>query len=324
MAQVLLTVRFAPQLEAEIARRYGAVGPFEASLQDAVDSLSSDDARAIRAIVSVGTVPIGAAIMDALPSLGLVSCLGSGYEGVDVAAARSRGIAITNGADTNSSSVADLAMGLLIAGVRDMTSAGRRIEQGRWQSSATDHVPATPGLTGRRLGVYGMGAIGTKIARRAAAFEMEVGYHNRHRREDSIHPWFPSLLELARWADVLMIAVRADASNRHAVNAKVLQALGKDGFVVNISRGSVIDEAALTHALSTGVIAGAGLDVFEHEPKVPPELLARRHVALTPHIGGKTREAQKAMQDTVLRNLEAFFAGQPLATPVDAGKAAHR
>jgi len=145
---------------------------------------------------------------------------------------------------------------------------------------------------------------------------MDVAYHNRKRRDDVDYRYFPALLDLALWADVLVIAVRADAGNHHAVDAGVLAALGANGHVVNIARGTVIDEAALVHALQSGAIAGAGLDVFEHEPAVPDELLAMPNVALTPHIAGGTLEAQAAMQDMVFANLEAFFAGRPVLTPV--------
>ena len=172
------------------------------------------------------------------------------------------------------------------------------------------------GLTGRRVGIYGLGAIGGKIARRVVAFETEVAYHNRKPRSDVDYPYHATLPELAAWADVLIVAVRAGESNRHAVNAEVLAALGPQGHVVNIARGSVIDEAALIHALHAGTIAGAGLDVFEHEPAVPEEILALSNVALTPHIAGGTLEAQSAMQDMVVANLDAFFAGDPVVTPV--------
>jgi lactate dehydrogenase-like 2-hydroxyacid dehydrogenase len=145
---------------------------------------------------------------------------------------------------------------------------------------------------------------------------MKIGYFNRNARADVSYAYFPTLLALATWADVLMIAVRADGGNRHTVNAEVLRALGTNGHVVNISRGSVIDESALIAALQEGVIAGAGLDVFEREPVVPDALRALANVALTPHIGGETDEASAAMHAMVLANLEAFFAGRPLPTPV--------
>jgi lactate dehydrogenase-like 2-hydroxyacid dehydrogenase len=166
-------------------------------------------------------------------------------------------------------------------------------------------------MRGRRIGVYGMGEIGRKIAARAAAFETEVGYFSRS-KHDVPYQYFPSLEALADWCSVLMIAVRAGADTQHAVDAGILKRLGADGYVVNISRGSVIDQPALVAALADNTIAGAGLDVFEQEPHAPDALTALPNVVLTPHIGGHTLESHTAMQDCVIANLEAFFAGQPL------------
>ena len=173
-------------------------------------------------------------------------------------------------------------------------------------------------MRGRRIGVYGMGAIGRKIAARAAAFETEVGYFSR-RRHDVPYQYLPSLEALAEWCSVLMIAVRAGADTHHAVDAGILKKLGADGCVVNISRGSVIDEQALVAALADNTIAGAGLDVFEQEPHAPDVLTAFPNVVLTPHIGGHTLESHTAMQDCVIANLQAFFAGKPLPYQVRGG-----
>jgi lactate dehydrogenase-like 2-hydroxyacid dehydrogenase len=167
------------------------------------------------------------------------------------------------------------------------------------------------GMLGRRIGVYGMGEIGRKIAARVAAFEADVGYFSRS-QHDVPYQYLPSLEALAEWCSVLMIAVRAGADTHHAVDANILRKLGKDGFVVNIARGSVIDQAALVAALANGTIAGAGLDVFEKEPHAPDALTAFPNVVLTPHIGGHTIESHVAMQDCVIANLEAFFAGKAL------------
>jgi lactate dehydrogenase-like 2-hydroxyacid dehydrogenase len=174
---------------------------------------------------------------------------------------------------------------------------------------------ALPGNPGRRIGVYGMGEIGRKIASRVAAFETEVGYFSRTRHELP-YRYFESLEQLAEWCDVLMIAVRAGAETHHVVDANILQKLGSDGYVVNISRGSVIDDAALIAVLQNNTIAGAGLDVFEKEPHPPGALTALPNVVLTPHIGGHTQDSHTAMQACVIANLDAFFAGQPLAYPV--------
>src|SRR2546423_403165 len=172
------------------------------------------------------------------------------------------------------------------------------------------------GMLGRKIGVYGMGEIGRKIAARVAAFETEVGYFSRS-RHDVPYQYFPSLERLAEWCSVLMIAVRAGNDTNHVVDANILKKLGKDGYVVNISRGSVIDQQALVAALSDQTIAGAGLDVYAKEPHPPDALTALPNVVLSPHIGGHTLEAHVAMQDCVLANLVVFFSGQPLAHPVN-------
>ena len=171
----------------------------------------------------------------------------------------------------------------------------------------------------RHGGIYGLGAIGLRVARRVETCGAIVGYHGRAAHDGVDRAWFDTLGALAAWADALVVTVRADASNRHAVDAGILRALGPDGHVVNVARGSVIDEAALIDALAQGALAGAGLDVFEHEPDVPPALLALPNVALTPHLGGATRDAQSAMQALVLRNLADHFAGRPAPTPVRLG-----
>jgi lactate dehydrogenase-like 2-hydroxyacid dehydrogenase len=170
-------------------------------------------------------------------------------------------------------------------------------------------------MTGRKIGIYGMGEIGRKIAVRAAAFETEVGYFSRS-RHDVPYSYLPSLEALAEWCDVLIIAVRAGRDTHHMIDAAMLKRLGADGTLVNISRGSVIDQKALVEALDNGVIAGAGLDVYEKEPHAPDALTRFPNVVLTPHVGGHTLDGHRRMQDCVIANLDAFFAGKPLAFPV--------
>jgi lactate dehydrogenase-like 2-hydroxyacid dehydrogenase len=313
---VLLAARLPSAFVGRLAERFEVIGPLPPPFPRAVAGLAAAAARRVRAVITMGTVDTSAAAMAALPALGIVACLGSGYEGVDLAAARERGIAVTHSPGANASAVADLAIGLMIATVRRFPEGQAFLRNGEWRGNFAHRMPIARGLTGRRLGVLGLGAIGARIAQRAVALEMEVGYHNRRRREDVSHAWFPSLLALAQWADVLAVAVRAGADTRHLVNAGVLAALGRDGHVVNIARGSVVDEAALVAALRAGVIAGAGLDVYEHEPDVPEALLALPNVVLLPHMGGGTREAQAAMEDRVWANLDAFFAGRPVCDPV--------
>jgi lactate dehydrogenase-like 2-hydroxyacid dehydrogenase len=244
--------------------------------------------------------------------------MGSGYEGVDVAAARTRGVAVAHSPGANAAAVAEVAMGLLVATVRGFGVESARLASGGWHGNVLARRPPRPGLRGSKLGIYGLGAIGLEIARRAEAFDMAIGYHNRRPRDDVAFRHFATLAELATWCDALVISVRASPATRHAVDASILAALGADGHVVNIARGSVIDEAALVDALARDAIAGAGLDVFEHEPDVPAALVADPRVVALPHIGGASREAQATMQAMTLANLDAFFRGAALPSPVRA------
>ena len=274
------------------------------------------EARQARALITFGGFKTDAALIAALPNLGLISCYGTGFEGVELAAAKARGIIVTNGGTANATAVAEFAMGLVIACGRDMVRGDRALRRGQWRGDVIERMSVTPGLAGQRLGIYGLGSIGMKIAQRAAPFEMEIGYHNRSPRSDVSFAYHPTLLGLAAWADVLLVAVRADASNYRAINAEVLTALGTKGRLVNISRGIAVDEAALCDALESGGIAGAALDVYEHEPTVPPRLLGLDNVILTPHMAAISGDAQRAQRDVLFANLEAFFAGRPVLTPV--------
>ncbi|MEP7085624.1 MAG: NAD(P)-dependent oxidoreductase [Betaproteobacteria bacterium] len=299
----------------QLAQRFELLGPLRLPFTAAVANLPRSDAARVEALVTMGLSDTTRAAIATLPALRVICCLGSGYEGVDLAAARERGIAVTHSPNANAASVADLALTLLLASVRNLFESSAYLHSGDWEKNGRKRRGGR-GLTGRRMGIYGLGAIGEKIAHRAAAFDIEVGYHNRNPRGDTRFQYFPTLLALATWADFLMISVRAGASTRHAVDAEILSALGRDGHVVNIARGSVIDEPALIEALRAGTIAGAGLDVFEQEPLVPAALRALPNVALTPHIGGDTVEAMAAMGAMVLVNLDAFFSGRAVPNPV--------
>lgn len=291
---------------------------FEQKFSARYDVISDTNRReGVNALITIGTLGADGAFMDTFPDLKLICCFGSGYESVDVPAARARGIAVTNTVGANAATVADIALALLLASIRHIVTGDKLVRAGKWRGNDVPKLLFSPGLTGRRVGVLGLGAIGRKIAERCAAFETEVGYFNRTKKADAPWRYFGSLIELAEWADVLMIAHRADETNRHMVNAEVMKALGPEGHIVNISRGSAIDEDALIAALKNGTIAGAGLDVFEDEPNVRPELAELPNIVLTPHIGGGTREAFAAMSDAVLANVDAFFDGKPLPNPVN-------
>ena len=267
----------------------------------------------IRGVLTIGTIGLTAAEIAALPALEVVHTLGVGYELVDVAAARARGIALANAAGSNESCVADHAFGLLLAAVRGIVQMDQGVRRGLWR----DQLPFyTPTVSGKRLGLLGIGGIGQQIARRAAGFDMPVGYHARSARPALAHRYFDSLVALAAWCDCLVVATPGGAATQHLVNAEVLDALGPQGTLVNIARGSVVDTAALAAALRAGRIASAGIDVYESEPAPPAELLDLPNVVITPHIAGRSPEAIQASVTLVLENLQAFFAGRAMKTPI--------
>jgi lactate dehydrogenase-like 2-hydroxyacid dehydrogenase len=307
-------VQFRPQIMERMSRFYRLVVP------DGPEGFTPDNlppaARAARAMMTRGGVSTTATLMDAMPNLGLIACYGTGYDGLDIAAAAARNIAVTFSPGGNAASVADLAMAHILASARSLIVADRYVREGKWTRHPPDGIPVMPGLTGRRLGILGLGLIGSKIAARATAFEMEIGYAGRTRRQDSPYAYHATLHALAQWSDILVVATRLTPETRHSVNAGVLKALGPKGHIVNIARGPIIDQAALIAALKDGTIAGAGLDVFETEPGAPEELRSLPNVVLTPHMGGSTDSAQDASQSLVLANLDAFFAGRPLLNPI--------
>lgn len=283
------------------------------------ETFAAAELAEIRALITAGGTPLGPATMDLLPKLGAIICYGTGYEGVDLAAAAERGIAVGHSPGANAASVADIAMTLMLAAVRRLPVADNYVRSGDWAGrKPSPMMRPQAGMRGRKVGVYGMGEIGRKIAARVAAFETEVGYFSRT-RYDLPYQYLPSLEALAGWCSVLIVAVRAGPETNQVVDAGVLRRLGRDGIVVNISRGSVIDEAALVQALTDQTIAGAGLDVFAKEPHAPDALTALPNVVLSPHLGGHTLESHAAMQDCVLANLDTFFAGKSLAYPVTSG-----
>ena len=266
------------------------------------------------AAITTGGTGISAAQIAALPRLRTVAGFGVGYDRVDIAAARARGIVVTNTPGLTDRCVADHAIALFLAVARRVAEGDRFVRAGRWTSGRL------PGLarraTGRKLGILGMGRIGLQIAKRAAAFDMPVGYHNRNPRGDTAHRYFPSVQALAAWADVLVVASPGGAATRHLVDAAALATLGADGVIVNIARGTIIDEAALLAALQSRAIAGAGLDVFDDEPRMSPAFHTLDNAVLTPHIAGSTEETWLDCEDMALENLRRHFAGEALLTPI--------
>jgi lactate dehydrogenase-like 2-hydroxyacid dehydrogenase len=307
--KVLIYSRFPKAMMLRIGERFELM---DAAGKPPHEVFTAEQLSGIRAMITAGGTPLGADMMDKMPSLRAIVCYGTGYDGVDLAGAVQRQITVGHSPAANAAAVADLAVTLMLAVTRRLLPADDYVRSGSWSSAKPSPLMRPqPGNPGRRVGVYGMGEIGRKIASRLAAFETEVAYFSRS-KHDVPYQYLPSLEALAEWCSVLMVAVRAGADTHHAVDAKILRKLGKDGYVVNISRGSVIDQPALVAALADESIAGAGLDVYEKEPHAPDTLTAFPNVVLTPHLGGHTIESHVGMQDCVIANLEAFFAGNPL------------
>src|SRR5437763_2633801 len=249
----------------------------------------------VQAIVSTGSVGISEALMAALPRLPLFWCYGTGYERVDLTAARKRNIMVTHGADANAPDVAEMALGLLLASTRRIVRADKMIHRGDWTKRIPNRFGPIAGLTGGKLGILGLGAIGMEFAKRVKGFDVEIGYCNRNRRHDVDYQYFPSVMALATWCDYLIVCLRSDDSNRHIINAEVLKALGPRGHLVNISRGWAVNEADVAEALRNNVIEGAALDVLDEEPYEGTELLGFDNLVMTPHFGGGTEHALRRM-----------------------------
>ncbi|GBQ30243.1 2-hydroxyacid dehydrogenase [Gluconacetobacter azotocaptans] len=282
---------------ARLARVHDLSGPGNGAIpQDAAAC------RAICIVVTNGSIGLDAAAMAALPALGLILCTGAGYEGVDLAAARARGIVVANAPGTNDRTVADHALALMLAIARDLVFLDRAVRDGMWDSVRQ----ARPTPSGATLGLLGYGRIGQAIAARARAFDMTILYHTRTPYPDPDARHVPDLADMARQADYLVVACPGGPRTRHLVNATVLCALGPGGFLVNVGRGSVVDTDALAAALLRGDIAGAALDVVEGEPAVPPALLETGRVILTPHLAGRSPQARLA-QKALLENYVATY-----------------
>ncbi len=284
------------------------------------DRLHEGDAAAfaavapqIRAIAASGESKVTAELMAQLPALELISVMGVGYDGIDVAAAKARGVTVTHTPNVLNDDVADLAIGLMLSAARQLPAADRYVREGRWPGGP---MPLARKMSGARLGIVGMGRIGQAIAHRATAFGMDIAYTARSAKADIAWRYLPSATALAAVSDFLVVITPGGAGTRKLINAEVLAALGPDGILVNVARGSVVDEAALIDALEKGLIGGAALDVFENEPQVPERLRALPHVVLVPHIGSATTSTRQAMADLAFGNLREHFAGRPLLTPV--------
>jgi lactate dehydrogenase-like 2-hydroxyacid dehydrogenase len=266
----------------------------------------------IRAVQTNGSYGLKRPFIEAMPRLEIICAVGAGFEGLDVDAARERGIVVTHGPGTNAATVADQAFALLLGSVRRVPWCDRGVREGRWEEVRR----SMPSLAGKKLGIFGLGHVGAAMARRGLGFDMTVGYHGRRARADVPYRYFDRLEALAAWSDVLMVAAPGGPATYHAVDRGILDALGPEGFLVNAARGSLVDSAALIDALREQRIAGAGLDVIEGEPAVPEGFLDLEHLVLSPHVGGFSPEAIRTMIHKVRANLDAHFAGQPVLSPV--------
>ena len=307
---VLAVAKLSPLLAPQLAAAYRVHDRLHETDAEAFGAV----APRIRGIAASGESKVGAELIARLPALEIISVMGVGYDGIDVGAAKARGIQVTHTPNVLNDDVADLAIGLMLCAARQLPAADRYVRSGQW--AAAGPMPLARKMSGARLGLVGMGRIGQAIARRASAFGMDIAYTARSARPGVPYRYLPTATALAAESDFLVVITPGGAGTRKLIDAEVLAALGSDGILVNVARGSVVDEAALIDALEQGVIAGAGLDVFENEPHVPARLLALPHVVLAPHIGSATGQTRQAMADLAAANLAAHFAGRPLLSPV--------
>jgi len=312
LAVAKLPPLLAPQLAAAFTVHDRVHDPRQQPDPAAFDAIAPQ----VRAIAATGDSVVTAELLARLPALEIISVMGVGYDGIDVAAAVARGVMVTHTPDVLNDDVADLAIGLMLCAARQLPAADRHVRDGRWPAGP---MPLARKVSGARLGLVGMGRIGQAIATRAQAFGMQIGYTARSARPGLPYKFFLTPAALAAQSDFLVLITPGGAATRGLVDAEVLRALGQgrgQGFLVNVARGSVVDEPALIAALEQGVIAGAALDVFANEPHVPERLRALPQVVLAPHIGSATTATRQAMADLAAANLRAHFAGQRPPTPV--------
>jgi hydroxypyruvate reductase len=267
----------------------------------------------VTGIATMGEMGADAALMDALPKVKVIASNSVGVDAIDLAAAKARGIVVSNTPGVLNECVADLGMALTLAISRRLVEADRYVRSGQWPKGAFAFGTK---LGGKTMGIVGMGRIGQQVAQRAAAFGMTIVYHSRHKKPDIAYRYYDDLAAMAAASDFLLLILPGGAATKNLVDARILAALGKKGFLINIARGSVVDEAALVKALQDGVIAGAALDVFADEPRAPEALFAMDNVILQPHQASATHETRTAMGQLMIDNLKAHFAGKPLLTPV--------
>jgi lactate dehydrogenase-like 2-hydroxyacid dehydrogenase len=307
---VLITQPMMPLIQEGIASRF----PFARLdlVSDKAAFLGQEGAR-FQALVCGQAGPIDAALLSQLPNLRIISSFGVGYDAVETSYARSRGIVVTNTPDVLTDEVADLALGLLISTVRRLPQADRFVRNSEWLKG---NFPLSDTLRGKTMGILGLGRIGKAIADRAAAFGITIAYHGRQRQEGTTYSYFDSLEAMARAVDILMIIAPGGPATKGIVNEAVINALGPAGTLINVARGSLVDELALVSALQSGRLGAAGLDVFEDEPRVPEALFALGNVVLLPHVGSASVHTRNLMGQLVVDNVLAIAEGRPPLTPV--------
>ena len=308
--EILMVEAMMPETEAQLEAAYRVHRLYNAKDRAAV---LKEAGPTVRGIATGGRLGASGDIIDALPKLEIIAINGVGTDAVDLERARARGIHVTTTPDVLTEDVADLALGLMLAVSRRICVADRFVRAGRWPS---DHMGLAASVHGKRLGIFGLGHIGRAVAHRAAAFGMPIAYTERRQVADCAYRFEPELAALARDSDFLVLAASATAATQNIVDRAVLDALGPSGILINVSRGSVVDEDALVAALAEGRLGGAGLDVFAHEPNAPEALWRMDNVVLLPHQASATLETRRAMADLVLANLAAHFAGREPLTPV--------
>ena len=308
--EILMIESMMPETEAQLEAAYRVRRLYNTKDRAA---MLKEVGPTVRGIATGGRLGASGDIIDALPKLEIIAINGVGTDAVDLDRARARGIRVTTTPDVLTDDVADLALGLIIAVSRRICAADRFVRARRWPS---EQMGLSASVHGKRLGIFGLGHIGRAVARRAEGFGMQIAYTERHAVADCAYRFEPELVVLARDSEFLVLAASATAATHNIINRTVLDALGPSGILINVSRGSVVDEDALVAALSEKRLGGAGLDVFAHEPNVPQTLLSMDNVVLLPHQASATIETRRAMADLVLGNLAAHFAGREPLTPV--------
>ncbi|MFZ1813700.1 MAG: 2-hydroxyacid dehydrogenase [Rhizobiaceae bacterium] len=309
--EVLLVGTMASQLLADLEAHFTV---HVLSQRENQASWLETNAREIRAIATGGADKLPVSVMDAMKKLSIISCYGVGYDGIDARLAADRNILVSHTPGVLDNEVADTAIALLLATTRRIVAQDRYVREGLWESMGA--APLTRGLAGKKVGILGFGRIGQAIARKLSVFECDIAYHARNARPDAAIRYFDSLQPLALWSDILIVITPGGTATHHLVNRDILEALGPQGTLINVARGSVVDEPALIAALQEGRLGAAGLDVFENEPHVPTALMSMDNVVLLPHVGSATEETRAAMRKLTVDNLVSWFSTGKVITPV--------